>query len=552
MEFPYDVLPQTYTFIHVAKWISAATGRIFNAFDYNWWSGFNENYVTDVSAYHENWITPVPGTTAANYIKNWIISTDQRNVYRANGVFKMSNDQNAGYKSNRYRLGLNTGLQPTTDAKYGDWAVAEVLVFDRELDPVEYKCIEDYLSDKYNISITSTDCKPQNDTITDECGLRQQPVAWYNGDSFSPTENTWFDRSQYCRNIDNEFITNTISLVENDPYDDYGMANGQSYITGSTTTRIDFPYELLPLNYNLFHVARYFEGTQDIVFQAYDYGWLSGFYTGYAGVAAHEGWITSSSRSTYGRQWVISNDQRSLFRTNGVGRTSDTQSVSLAANHYRLAINQGYYGTDDPSNFGIAEIIIFDYELTSKEYKCVESYLCDKYDKVCHQSAVVGFEQIDIDNANAILLSEQCPDINTSNIVAWYNGDSYDSVDNIWYDQSGYGRNVDSDYISGSIDVSGTIHNYKYVAGSTSTTIDFPFDLLPQSYTFMHVAKYNDGTKDRIFQSYDFSWTSGFTNGLSGSAYHQSWITSSSVNQHGAEWVLSTDQSNIYLSNGVY
>eukprot|EP01083_Nonionella_stella_P311385 1110183_1 len=548
MEFPYEVLPQTYTFIHVAKWISSATGRIFNAFDYDWWSGFGHYYVTDVSAYHGNWITPRPGSASTNYVKDWIISTDQRNIYRANGVFKMTNDQDAAYKSHRYRLGLNTGLSGSS--YHGDWAVAEVLVFDRELDPVEYKCIEQYLADKYNISITSTDCKPQTeltDTITDQCGLKQSPVAWYNGDSFNSTENTWFDHSQYCRNIDNEFITNTISFVDNDPYNEM---NGKSYITGTTSTGINFPYELLPLSYNFFHVARYYDGTEDVIFQSYDYSWLSGFYDGYAGVALHRGWITPAV-DTYGRQWMISNDQRSLFRTNGIGRTSNTQSASYAANHYRLAINLGYWGTSHPSHFAIAEIVIFDYELTSKEYKCVESFLCDKYDKLCHQSAIIGFEQIDIDNANAILLSEQCPDINTSNIVAWYNGDSYDPVDNIWFDQSGYARNVDSEYISGSIDMSGTINAYKYVAGSTSTTIDFPFDLLPQSYTFMHVAKYNGDNKDRIFQSYDFSWTSGFTNGLSGSAYHQSWITSSSVDQHGSEWVLSTDQRNLYRSNGV-
>eukprot|EP01083_Nonionella_stella_P030473 83511_1 len=107
MEFPYEILPQTYTFIHVAKWISSSTGRIFNGLDpttlHGFWSGFNEHWVTEPTAAHTDWITPTGGNTAANYIKDWLISTDQRNVYRANGVFKMSNDQAAAYREIRYR-----------------------------------------------------------------------------------------------------------------------------------------------------------------------------------------------------------------------------------------------------------------------------------------------------------------------------------------------------------------------------------------------------------------------------------------------------------------
>ena len=75
----------------------------------------------------------------------------------------MNDDQNAGYRSNRYRLGLNTGSYPEIDEKH------EVIAFDRELEPIEYKCIEQYLSEKYDISINSTECKPiRSDPITDE------------------------------------------------------------------------------------------------------------------------------------------------------------------------------------------------------------------------------------------------------------------------------------------------------------------------------------------------------------------------------------------------
>ena len=188
----------------------------------------------------------------------------------------------------------------------------------------------------------------------------------------------------WSRNIDNEFITNTIIQITNDPYE----MNGESYITETTTTRINFPYELLPLDYTLFYVAKYNDGTEDIIFQSYDYHWFSGFYAGSVGVAHHQNWITSTD-DIYGRQWFVANDQRSLYRTNGIETTSDTQIVSYASNQYRLAIKQGYFGTDDPSAFAIGSIIIFNYELTSKEYRCIESFLCEKYDKVSNKLILI-------------------------------------------------------------------------------------------------------------------------------------------------------------------
>eukprot|EP01084_Bolivina_argentea_P293659 505092_1 len=557
MEFPYEILPQTYTFIHVAKWISSSTGRIFNGLDpttlHGFWSGFNEHWVTEPTAAHTDWITPTGGNTGANYVKDWLISTDQRNVYRANGVFKMSNDQAAAYRSIRYRIGLNTGMYPsgaTAGTKYGDWAVAEVLIFDRELEPVEYKCIEEYLSDKYNISISTTDCDPQTDTITQQCGLQQSPYAWYSGNSFNSIDNIWFDNSKYCRNVDNEFITNTITHVTNDPYDEM---NGESYITGTTTTRINFPYELLPQDYTFFHVARYYDGTEDIIFQAYDYHWFSGFYAGYAGVAHHEGiWITSST-DTYGRQWMISNDQRSLFRTNGIGRTTDTQPVGYLSNQYRLGVNQGYFGTDDSSHFAIAEVIIFNYELTSKEYKCVEEYLSNKYNIDISESSQC--------KPNNNKLKKTCG--LTKEPFAIYSGSSYDSIQNTWYDESNFCRNIDSKYIWGeelkciTNDKYNKMNDNPYVTGTQASYIDFPFDILPKDYTFFHLTRWiqdaGAGDQNMIYYSYDYPYSSGFWSSKTGVTYHAGeWITSSaSVDNYGTEWFLSTDSRSLYRSNGI-
>lgn len=90
--------------------------------------------------------------------------------------------------------------------------------------------------------------------------------------------------------------------------------------------------------------------------------------------------ITSTSIDSHGTNWVISTDQRSVYRSNGVGRMTDSQSTTYKNNQYRLGINNGNYGTDDASDFAVAEVIVFDYEMTSDEYQCIEQYLASKYD----------------------------------------------------------------------------------------------------------------------------------------------------------------------------
>ena len=101
---------------------------------------------------------------------------------------------------------------------------------------------------------------------------------------------------------------------------------------------------------------------------------------GLSGVAQHETAITSESADRFGREWFISTDLRNQYRTNGVERTTNFQSdITDITHQYRLAINDGYYGTDDSSDWAVAEIIVFDRELEISEYKCVEQYLADKY-----------------------------------------------------------------------------------------------------------------------------------------------------------------------------
>jgi hypothetical protein len=90
--------------------------------------------------------------------------------------------------------------------------------------------------------------------------------------------------------------------------------------------------------------------------------------------------------------------------------------------------------------------------------------------------------------------------------------------------------------------------------GPTSASITWPTGVLPSNYSMFHLAKYqkpSKGNYGRILQGATINWLSGFwTGGLSGVAYHGSWITQNSLSAHGTNWVLSTDENNLYRSLG--
>lgn len=91
--------------------------------------------------------------------------------------------------------------------------------------------------------------------------------------------------------------------------------------------------------------------------------------------------------------------------------------------------------------------------------------------------------------------------------------------------------------------------------GPSTATMTWPTEVLPSTYSIFHLAKYQKpsrGTYGRILQSSTTNWLSGFYNNgtipVSGVAYHNGFLTQSVASAHGTDWVLSTDQNNLYRS----
>lgn len=140
--------------------------------------------------------------------------------------------------------------------------------------------------------------------------------------------------------------------------------------------------------------------------------------------------------------------------------------------------------------------------------------------------------------------STQLPPV-TIGLVGYYTGESWTGTQ--WSDRSGSANHVTT--VSGTVTTS-TLNGYTTLTGTAATALTWPTAILPSSYTLFHVAKYNGATRQRIFQATDMNFISGFHGSKSGVAYHNNWITDQ-VDRHGTAWVLSTDQNNIYRSQGV-
>ena len=154
------------------------------------------------------------------------------------------------------------------------------------------------------------------------------------------------------------------------------------FLYGGTDDGLRFPTAVMDTssNYTLFHVARYYNPTgaptRGRIFNGATLNWLSGFHGDKSGVAYHGdppngGWVTPQT-NLHGSQWVLSTDQRNMYRSNGTNRTSSGYSNGASD---QLGINIRF----EYSDWACAEVIVYSRELTSAEYLSVEEYLSAKY-----------------------------------------------------------------------------------------------------------------------------------------------------------------------------
>lgn len=113
--------------------------RIFDGIGINWLSGFHSG--ESGIAFHNGWATT--NTSVDVHGNDWVFSTDQRYLYRSNGVTRGSGI--GGGASTQ--LTVNYGNYQSTQSS--TWGIAEIIVYNRTLTSTEYLNVENYLNLKY-------------------------------------------------------------------------------------------------------------------------------------------------------------------------------------------------------------------------------------------------------------------------------------------------------------------------------------------------------------------------------------------------------------------
>ena len=159
-------------------------------------------------------------------------------------------------------------------------------------------------------------------------------IASYDATTFA--NNVWSDNTG-SYNTDASRGTVSISSTQ---------LNGYDILEGATTDGLRFPTGVLPSSFTLFHLTRY-TGTEARIFQGIAGNWLDGFWSGRAGVAYHDGWITPQT-DLHTTNWVLSTSQNSLYRSNGV-----TRGTSGGSSSRQLGLNYGAY----PAEYSIGNAL---------------------------------------------------------------------------------------------------------------------------------------------------------------------------------------------------
>jgi len=183
-------------------------------------------------------------------------------------------------------------------------------------------------------------------------------AARYTRDTYDGQTNTWKDTKG-----GNAF---TVSGTLTAPDD-------ENYLVGTSVTKFTLPTTALyDGSYTVFTVAKYNGENKKRIFTSSEGDWYSGHNAAMSGVAKHDDVLTEEV-DRYGSGWVVSCDQRDLYRANGTRLSGFNYTQGLPAD---MGVN---ISVGNESDFAIGEILVFSRALSMSEIEIVEKVLMDKY-----------------------------------------------------------------------------------------------------------------------------------------------------------------------------
>jgi uncharacterized repeat protein (TIGR02543 family) len=219
------------------------------------------------------------------------------------------------------------------------------------------------------------------------------PYMRFKASDYDATNKVWRDSSGNSRNT--SLIGGTPSVVTTTANSN-GSSKTFQVVQGNTSANIRFGNPRWDgSRYTLFTVARYSGATKARIFDGVGTNWLHGFWNGYSGVAHHNAWVTQYATTTHSSNWVLGTSYAYNYRSNGTSRGTSGGD----ANFYPLSINY----ERETSDFQVAEVLIFDRQLTLSEIQKVEDYLAFTYGLNPPATTTNGYTQVGTYTTNSVL-----------------------------------------------------------------------------------------------------------------------------------------------------
>ena len=211
--------------------------------------------------------------------------------------------------------------------------------------------------------------------VSDKEPQAKNPAKDIAGCTFHGTAESYDAKKRVWKDL--SAAKNDVTRVEGEiEIDSDDSSNNQKFMFGSTDTFMEFPQAVMTTGrkYTLFHVAKYNGSTKGRIFAGTNHAFVSGFTNGYTGTAHRngEGWIAHWDGQKSER-FRIHTDQKHVLRRDGLRRAGGGFTSALIPS--KLVINP----RNSPSDWAIAEVIVYNKELSLAECKKVEAYLMRKY-----------------------------------------------------------------------------------------------------------------------------------------------------------------------------
>jgi len=198
-----------------------------------------------------------------------------------------------------------------------------------------------------------------------------KPYIRYKAHDFN--NRIWYQSSDSSRTpVVNISVTDTTIDVSYNTIG-YGANNIFKVVQGtSISTKIVITDSNIQ-NYTLFSVARYNGNNKSRIITTNTYNGLYGFHLSKNGVAYHDSWLTQYENTfTDVNNWILSTDYAYNYRCNGIPLVVN----GVVGNDYLPPISINGY---EPSDYQVADIIIYNSNLSFSNILKVESYLFNLY-----------------------------------------------------------------------------------------------------------------------------------------------------------------------------